>query len=83
MSVASPILPIMKRLTGGLITLKDASKNVVALSIGFEGEGARGYFDGLKPSISSSESQDERIQGELWALCEKWAKIERLETVLQ
>jgi WW domain-containing oxidoreductase len=82
MSGLSATMPITKHLTSKLNTLEDASKNVVWLSMESEHEGTRGYFDGLKPSTSSSESRDEGKQAELWASCAKWAKLESSETVL-
>jgi hypothetical protein len=81
-SVLSFVMPVAKHFMSKVITSEDASKNVVSLSMGPENEGARGYFEGLKQATSSSESQDEAKQAELWASCEKWANLAPSETTL-
>jgi hypothetical protein len=77
------VLPVAKYFTNAAKPIKDIAADLVALAVGPEHQGERGYFSWQKPTQSSKESQDEVKQEELWQACEKWANFESSETVLK
>ena len=83
MYVTSWILPIVKHLAKNFTTLEAAGRYMASISVDPEYEGARGYYEQGKYSMSSSESQDELKQKTLWTKCEKWARLDGLETPLK
>jgi WW domain-containing oxidoreductase len=77
------LLPILKYFTTSIKTTKSSGLDLVTVSVDAEFKGARGYFLGRKSGTSSLESRDEVKQEELWVACEKWVKLDPLETALK
>lgn len=77
------VVPVAKYFTQALNTPANAGRELVAMSVGPEYEGVRGYFVRLQRTESSAESQDEGKQGQVWAACEKWVRLAPSETVLK
>jgi WW domain-containing oxidoreductase len=80
--IGHSIAPVARYFTPRLNTPANAGRELVALSVGPEGEGVRGYFLRLQLKESSVQSQDEEKQKEVWADCEKWVMLDPSETVL-
>jgi hypothetical protein len=77
------MLPISQHVSDTFVTTKTSAQNLVLMSVGEEMHGARGYYSRQKSEKSSLESQDERLQENLWLACEKWASLDPAETALE
>jgi hypothetical protein len=84
MRIIGHILPIIQYLASdmNLRTTKAAAIDLVAMAVGQEATGKRGYFMGQKQVTSSEDSHDEGLRERMWKACEKWAKVNQAETTL-
>ena len=83
MRIVGYIVPVAEHFTSALRTTKSAAIDLVAMTVGPEANGKRGYFVGQKPVTSSEDSHDEGLREKVWKACEKWAKLEESETALK
>lgn len=83
MYIAGYLAPVAKHFVPVLTTPQDAGRNLVAMCLGPEHKGARGYYLKQKQKSSSAESHDEAMQERVWAACEKWSNFQRKETILK
>ncbi|RDW83043.1 hypothetical protein BP5796_04534 [Coleophoma crateriformis] len=81
LKIAACLLPLFQYFTS-LTTTKSAAINLMAMSVGPDASGSRGYFEGQKPVQSSKDSQDKGLRERVWKACEKWCGLKQSETVL-
>jgi hypothetical protein len=77
------MMPLLRHLTSTLRTTADAGQDLVALSVGPEFKGKRGYFITQKGAASAEVSRNSEMQKKLWDACWKWAGLSDKETVLR
>ncbi|KAH6649420.1 hypothetical protein F5144DRAFT_607593 [Chaetomium tenue] len=80
--VINVLMPLVRHLTTAVRTTADAGQDLVALSVGLEFKGKRGYFIAQRQAASAEISRHPEIQKELWDACWKWAGLVGEETVL-
>jgi hypothetical protein len=82
MGVVNVLMPVLKHLTSAVRTTADAGRDLVAVSVGSEFRGKRGYFVGLEEEAPAEVSKDVELQKRLWDACCGWTGLEEGETVL-
>jgi hypothetical protein len=80
--VVNVLMPLLRHLTSAVRTTADAGRDLVALSVGPEFRGKRGYFVGRREATSAKVSRDSEVQRKLWKACLRWAGMSGGETVL-
>ena len=80
--VIGMLMPILRHATSALRTDRDSARDLLALSVGAEFGGQRGYFVLQKPHEPAVVSADEGVQKRLWDACSGWAGMSEGETVL-
>ena len=75
-------MPVLKHLTSAMRPTIDAAEDLVAVSLGPEFKGTRGYYIGRKPAVDATISRDIPTQTMLWESCWKWTGISSEETIL-
>jgi hypothetical protein len=82
--VYKPLLPVLRLAMGPTLrTAVAAGPDVAELTLNPEYIGQRGFYTLLQKDESSPDSQDESIQGRLWAQTLEWAKISNGNTALK
>lgn len=82
MATVKLLLPVLKHVTSVMRPTADAARDLVAVAVGPEFDGRRGYFVGQKPDVDAEISRDTKSQQRLWAACWKWSGLTSSETVL-
>jgi hypothetical protein len=82
MGVMNVMMPLLRHLTSTVRTTADAGRDLVALSVGPEFQGKRGYFIGKHEAAPAEVSRDAEVQRKLWEACWGWAGLSAKETVL-
>ena len=77
------LMPVLKHVTQAFRTTEDSGCDLVAVSVGPEFQGKKGYFVGLNPDSPARASFDAKEQKRLWDACWEWAGLSEGETVLQ
>jgi NAD(P)-dependent dehydrogenase (short-subunit alcohol dehydrogenase family) len=80
--IINVMMPLLRHLTSAVRTTADAGRDLVALSVGAEFQGKRGYFLGKHEAPPARVSLDEEVQKRLWEACWEWAGVTKGETVL-
>ncbi|KAK4244351.1 hypothetical protein C7999DRAFT_35275 [Corynascus novoguineensis] len=82
MGVVNVLMPVLRHLTSTIRTNNDAGRDLVALSVGPEFQGKRGFIVGQNEAVSAKLNRDEAVQRKLWDACLSWAGISTAGTVL-
>ncbi|KAL2134848.1 hypothetical protein VTI74DRAFT_10654 [Chaetomium olivicolor] len=82
MATINFFMPVLKYLTTTFRTTEDAGRDLVAVSVGPEFHGKRGYYIGQKPDAPAAVSENGNEQRRLWEACWKWAGLSSGETAL-
>ncbi|PYH67884.1 short chain dehydrogenase/reductase SDR [Aspergillus vadensis CBS 113365] len=77
------LMPVLKYMTTMFRTVEDAGRDLVAVSVGVEFCGKRGYYVGTKEGVPAAISENRETQEKLWENCWRWAGIRAEETVLR
>jgi hypothetical protein len=83
MGIANAMMPLLRHLTGAMRTTASAGRDLVALGVGVQFKGNRGYFVGKQKGTPTKVSCDLTVQKKLWAACWGWAGLLQGETVLE
>lgn len=83
MGVANAMMPLLRHLTSAMRTAASAGGDLVALSVGVQFKGRKGYFVGKQEATPAKASCDLTVQKKLWAACWGWAGLLQGETVLE
>lgn len=83
MSVASALMPLLRRITLAARTSTDSGKDLVELSVGPSHASSKGYYTGWKPATAAKISQNQEVTGKLWNACWSWAGLSDHETLLR
>jgi hypothetical protein len=83
MATINFFMPVLKHLTTTFRTTEDAGRDLVAVSVGPEFHGKRGYYVCRKPDAPAAVSENEDEQRRLWEACWRWAGLSSGETMLQ
>jgi WW domain-containing oxidoreductase len=82
MAIVNFLMPVLKHFTSVMRPTSDAARDLVAVSVGADFQGKRGYFVGRKPDVDAEISRARDAQERLWAACWQWTCLEPSETVL-
>jgi hypothetical protein len=82
MYIAGRLLPLLQFFSNSIKTTKAIGLDLITMSLGPNMAGQRGYFECQKQANSSTESQNEVIQEEVWMACVRWARLGQSETIL-
>ncbi|QPC73061.1 hypothetical protein HYE68_003813 [Fusarium pseudograminearum] len=77
------LLPITKYFTDELRSSAQSGRELVALAVGDEYQGEKGYFMGARREKEDAICMDAEKRDILWKACWDWAGIKREETALE
>ncbi|PWY71357.1 short chain dehydrogenase/reductase SDR [Aspergillus eucalypticola CBS 122712] len=77
------LMPVLRYMTTMFRTIEDAGRDLVAVSVGADFRGERGYYVGTKEGAPAAISEDREAQEKLWENCWRWAGMRAEETVLR
>lgn len=80
--VLGALMPVLRHVTSALRTNTDSARDLMAVAVGDEFKGKRGYYILQKPHTPAVESADVVAQKKLWDACWRWAQVSGDETVL-
>jgi NAD(P)-dependent dehydrogenase (short-subunit alcohol dehydrogenase family) len=84
-TVVTWLLPLLKFLgvAPRLVTVEQAAKPVVEVSVSDRFSGQEGYFEGEQKLDSSPDSMDVEMQKALWRRSVEWCGLQREDTVIE
>lgn len=82
LATANVMMPVLRHFTKAARTSADSGRDLVALTVGPEFRGKRGYYVGTKAVQSSEGSLDEEAQWRVWEACWNWTGLTEGDTVL-
>ncbi|PYI01597.1 NAD(P)-binding protein [Aspergillus sclerotiicarbonarius CBS 121057] len=77
------LMPVLRHMTRMFRTVQDAGQDLVAVSVGADLQGHRGYYIGTKQAAPAAVSEYREAQDKLWEVSWRWAGLTAEETVLQ
>lgn len=81
-TILGAAMPVLRHFTSSLRTNADSAHDLLAVAVGDEFRGKRGYFVLRRPHSPAAESADAEAQKRLWDACWRWAGMSADETVL-